>query len=177
MPVSANRAIREQQSHLASSVLQTFLKTSPWPSLELFSSRTRTHLAERRALDYTVRRLAVMNFQSSSRQPSTTNPYAAAPGPVYGGNSSGTRLLKRLFKFGQMDFELALWEISSLMLAPKKVFKNMYYNVGLLPSDMDIECHRHANTRDRNVRRTTARMLRVFSDAPANRNTQHVHNL
>lgn len=60
----------------------------------------------------------------------TTNPYAA-PTTSGGANGrgSGTRLLKRLFKFPQMDFELALWEITTIMVGPKKVFKNMYYNV------------------------------------------------
>lgn len=35
----------------------------------------------------------------------------------------------RLFKFPQMDFEMAMWEMSSLLIAPKKVFKSMYYHV------------------------------------------------
>lgn len=35
----------------------------------------------------------------------------------------------RLFKFPQMDFEMAIWEMTSLLIAPKKVFKSMYYHV------------------------------------------------
>ena len=35
----------------------------------------------------------------------------------------------RLFKFPQMDFEMAIWEMSSLLIAPKKVFRSMYYHV------------------------------------------------
>ncbi|EEH07847.1 conserved hypothetical protein [Histoplasma capsulatum G186AR] len=34
-----------------------------------------------------------------------------------------------LFKFPQMDFEMAIWEMTSLLIAPKKVFKSMYYHV------------------------------------------------
>ncbi|KAL2219067.1 putative integral membrane protein [Thermoascus aurantiacus ATCC 26904] len=39
------------------------------------------------------------------------------------------RFFKRLFKFPQMDFEMAIWEMTSLLFAPKKVFKSMYYHV------------------------------------------------
>lgn len=35
----------------------------------------------------------------------------------------------RMFKFPQMDFEMAIWEMTSLLFAPKKVFKSMYYHV------------------------------------------------
>jgi UNC-50 family len=34
----------------------------------------------------------------------------------------------RLFKFPQMDFEMAIWEMTHLMYAPKKVFKSIYYH-------------------------------------------------
>ncbi|KAK5942310.1 hypothetical protein PMZ80_004873 [Knufia obscura] len=37
------------------------------------------------------------------------------------------RFFKRLFKFPQMDFETAVWEMTHLMIAPKKVFKSIYY--------------------------------------------------
>ena len=36
--------------------------------------------------------------------------------------------LDRLFKFPQMDFELAVWEMTHLLIAPKKVFKSIYYH-------------------------------------------------
>lgn len=39
------------------------------------------------------------------------------------------RFFKRLFKFPQMDFEMAIWEMMSLMIAPKKVFRSIYYHV------------------------------------------------
>lgn len=28
-----------------------------------------------------------------------------------------------------MDFEMAVWEVTSLLIAPKKVFKSIYYHV------------------------------------------------
>lgn len=34
----------------------------------------------------------------------------------------------RLFKFPQMDFEMAVWEMTHLLIAPKKVFKSIYYH-------------------------------------------------
>jgi hypothetical protein len=37
--------------------------------------------------------------------------------------------IHRLFKFPQMDFEMAIWEMTSLLIAPKKVFKSIYYHV------------------------------------------------
>lgn len=37
--------------------------------------------------------------------------------------------ITRLFKFPQMDFEMAIWEMTSLLIAPKKVFKSIYYHV------------------------------------------------
>ncbi|KAB8245234.1 UNC-50 [Aspergillus flavus] len=38
------------------------------------------------------------------------------------------RFFKRMFKFPQMDFEMAIWEMTSLLIAPKKVFKSIYYH-------------------------------------------------
>jgi UNC-50 family len=34
----------------------------------------------------------------------------------------------RLFKFPQMDFEMAIWEMTHLLYQPKKVFKSIYYH-------------------------------------------------
>ena len=36
--------------------------------------------------------------------------------------------LIRLFKFPQMDFEMAVWEMTHLLIQPKKVFKSIYYH-------------------------------------------------
>ncbi|KAK0290686.1 hypothetical protein LTR35_000118 [Friedmanniomyces endolithicus] len=35
---------------------------------------------------------------------------------------------RRLFKFTSMDFETAVWEMTHLIFAPKKVFRNIYYH-------------------------------------------------
>ena len=40
----------------------------------------------------------------------------------------------RLFKFPQMDFEMAIWEMTSLLIAPKKVFRSIYYHVMTPPA-------------------------------------------
>ncbi|KAL8926526.1 MAG: hypothetical protein Q9208_002853 [Pyrenodesmia sp. 3 TL-2023] len=34
-----------------------------------------------------------------------------------------------LFKFPQMDFEMAIWEMTHLIIAPKKVFRSIYYHL------------------------------------------------
>ncbi|CEJ56829.1 Putative Integral membrane protein [Penicillium brasilianum] len=47
--------------------------------------------------------------------------------PSRGSNVRMPRFFKRLFKFPQMDFEMAIWEMTSLLIAPKKVFKSIYY--------------------------------------------------
>lgn len=44
--------------------------------------------------------------------------------------------VNRLFKFPQMDFEMAIWEMTSLLIAPKKVFKSIYYHV----SSFSVSC-------------------------------------
>ncbi|MCJ1311444.1 hypothetical protein MMC25_005115 [Agyrium rufum] len=38
------------------------------------------------------------------------------------------QFFKRLFKFPQMDFEMAVWEMTTLLFAPKKVFRSIYYH-------------------------------------------------
>ncbi|EFR02663.1 hypothetical protein MGYG_05660 [Nannizzia gypsea CBS 118893] len=70
------------------------------------------------------------------------NPHISVPrqhaGPAqFGGASPQNRnpfirmpqIFGRLFKVSQMDFEMAIWEMTSLVIAPKKVFKSI--NVGL----------------------------------------------
>ena len=54
----------------------------------------------------------------------------------YGGITSDRRrselrlppFFTRLFKFPQMDFDRAVWEMSHLLIAPKVVFKSIYYH-------------------------------------------------
>ncbi|KAJ6153809.1 hypothetical protein N7470_006768, partial [Penicillium chermesinum] len=48
--------------------------------------------------------------------------------PSRGSSVRMPRFFKRLFKFPQMDFEMAIWEMTSLLIAPKKVFKSIYYH-------------------------------------------------
>jgi hypothetical protein len=35
---------------------------------------------------------------------------------------------RKIFYFKQMDFEMAVWEMTHLLIAPKKVFKSIYYH-------------------------------------------------
>jgi hypothetical protein len=68
------------------------------------------------------------------------NPHISIPRPTGGpSNFGGTtparrneirmpRFFKRLFKFPSMDFEMAIWEILSLIISPKKVFRSIYYH-------------------------------------------------
>jgi UNC-50 family. len=49
--------------------------------------------------------------------------------PVPRSPELGADQIHRLFKFPQMDFEMAIWEMTSLLIAPKKVFKSIYYHV------------------------------------------------
>ena len=52
-----------------------------------------------------------------------------------------------MFKFPQMDFEMAIWEMTSLLIAPKKVFRSIYYHVRSTRAN-DVEL---ADRRNRNV--------------------------
>ncbi|KKK14796.1 integral membrane protein [Aspergillus ochraceoroseus] len=68
------------------------------------------------------------------------NPHISVPrqhgsSPNFGGTPANRassirmpRFFKRMFKFPQMDFEMAIWEMTSLLIAPKKVFKSIYYH-------------------------------------------------
>ncbi|KZF24578.1 UNC-50 protein [Xylona heveae TC161] len=52
-------------------------------------------------------------------------------GGIHAGRSEGFRMpqfFKRLFKLSQMDFEMAVWEMTRLIVAPKKVFRSVYYH-------------------------------------------------
>ena len=69
------------------------------------------------------------------------NPHISLPRPTGGPSNFGStpssrrneikmpRFFKRMFKFPQMDFEMAVWEIMSLIIAPKKVFRQIFYHV------------------------------------------------
>ncbi|KAI5855256.1 UNC-50 family-domain-containing protein, partial [Tricharina praecox] len=65
---------------------------------------------------------------------STFSPHSTAPRYTTAGarERSAMRLpvfFRRIFKYPQMDFEVAIWEMTSLIIAPKKVFKAIYYHV------------------------------------------------
>ncbi|RDW87179.1 unc-50 family protein [Aspergillus mulundensis] len=51
--------------------------------------------------------------------------------PMVPGGRPANSMPCRMLKFPQMDFEMAIWEMTSLMIAPKKVFKSIYYHVRL----------------------------------------------
>src|ERR1700761_947255 len=55
-----------------------------------------------------------------------------APASSRGEGVRMPRFFKRLFKFPQMDFEMAVWEMTSLIISPKKVFRSIYYHVSVL---------------------------------------------
>ncbi|KAL9039231.1 MAG: hypothetical protein Q9180_002652 [Flavoplaca navasiana] len=55
--------------------------------------------------------------------------------------SNGPRM-PRLLKFPQMDFEMAIWEMTQLIIAPKKVFRSIYYHV-CYPSSVPPEISWH----------------------------------
>ncbi|GAA5806667.1 hypothetical protein MFLAVUS_000015 [Mucor flavus] len=40
----------------------------------------------------------------------------------------GPTFLRRLFRFPHMDFEFALWQMGYLLIAPKRVYRNIYYH-------------------------------------------------
>ncbi|KAH8688853.1 putative integral membrane protein [Talaromyces proteolyticus] len=69
---------------------------------------------------------------SAPRQHSIPTSFGASSGAGSAGRGASSirmpRFFKRLFKFPQMDFEMAIWEMTSLLIAPKKVFKSMYYH-------------------------------------------------
>ncbi|KAI9314496.1 UNC-50-like protein [Dichotomocladium elegans] len=37
-------------------------------------------------------------------------------------------IIRRLFRFPQMDFEFALWQMGYLVIAPRRVYRNIYYH-------------------------------------------------
>ncbi|RPB15262.1 UNC-50 [Morchella conica CCBAS932] len=74
-----------------------------------------------------------MNHFRASPPPSRSfTPHIGMPRHGRQDSRSSLRLppfFKRLFKFPQMDFEMATWEMTNLIIAPKKVFKSIYHHV------------------------------------------------
>jgi len=92
------------------------------------------------------------------------NPHISLPRPTGGPSNFGStpsssrrsevrmpRFFKRLFKFPQMDFEMAIWEIMSLVIAPKKVFRQIYYHVCLISLSRQRLCLTLAETNYKNI--------------------------
>ncbi|KAI0071405.1 UNC-50-like protein [Panus rudis PR-1116 ss-1] len=60
----------------------------------------------------------------------------SSPSPLYHGgfdshgslNSRIPVIFRRLHKFSQMDFELAAWQLTYLCVAPKRVYRNVYFH-------------------------------------------------
>ncbi|KAJ7098266.1 UNC-50 [Mycena epipterygia] len=57
--------------------------------------------------------------------------YAAEAGGVLPSSSSSLRIpviFRRLHRFHQMDFELAAWQLTYLCIAPRRVYRNVYFH-------------------------------------------------
>ncbi|CAG8653269.1 2670_t:CDS:2 [Funneliformis mosseae] len=59
------------------------------------------------------------SFHSDSQHKRRRSTYWSASIPLF---------LRRLFRFPQMDFEFALWQMLYLCIAPRRVYRNIYYH-------------------------------------------------
>ncbi|GAN07871.1 UNC-50-like protein [Mucor ambiguus] len=70
----------------------------------------------------------------SSILPTTNNTFGPSSSSASYYNQSGRSrkgspaLLRRLFRFPQMDFEFAVWQMGYLLIAPRRVYRNIYYH-------------------------------------------------
>lgn len=72
--------------------------------------------------------ISLPRHNSNAGQPSSTFTMADSQDTS---NTTGKRMprfFKRLFKFPQMDFEMAVWEMTNIVIAPKKVFRSIRYH-------------------------------------------------
>ncbi|KLO14019.1 UNC-50-like protein [Schizopora paradoxa] len=60
--------------------------------------------------------------------PTTPNHVSSFPAQAASGSSRIPIMFRRLHKFHQMDFELAAWQLTYLCLAPKRVYRNVYFH-------------------------------------------------
>jgi hypothetical protein len=65
---------------------------------------------------------------SLPRHNSTDRSFGSTPPTRQQAGLQLPQMLKRALKFPSMDFELAVWEMTSLIIAPKKVFRQIYYH-------------------------------------------------
>lgn len=76
-----------------------------------------------------------MKYPRSSSNPSLSYSRSTSPLPVpinhqpdcMSAFSKIHRYVRRLFKFQQMDFEFAIWQMVYLFIAPQKVYRNFNY--------------------------------------------------
>ncbi|CED85289.1 Uncharacterized conserved protein [Phaffia rhodozyma] len=86
--------------------------------------------------------LPTSNPLSSSNSPSPSFSSSSTNPPIRGYNSSpssGSNFIRspsvltwskirKMAKFGRMDFELAFWNLTYLCVAPRRVYRNVYYH-------------------------------------------------
>ncbi|GAA5920714.1 hypothetical protein JCM6882_007270, partial [Rhodosporidiobolus microsporus] len=63
----------------------------------------------------------------TARSPSATPSLGGNSFPRLGGGGMKT-LLRRVSRLPQMDFELAIWQLCYLCIAPRRVYRNVYYH-------------------------------------------------
>lgn len=89
-----------------------------------------TSYLDRRPSTYSSYGFPTTSAPSGASNAYGSNPYSSSRRDSYnaGGRSFNLgRLVKRLFKFPQMDFEVAGWEMVNLMIAPRKVWRRVWY--------------------------------------------------
>ncbi|KAK9876831.1 hypothetical protein WA026_015067 [Henosepilachna vigintioctopunctata] len=67
--------------------------------------------------------ISSLNFSSRN----TPIPYPATHRDCMSAATKRYKYLRRIFKFNQMDFEFALWQMIYLFIAPQKVYRNFHY--------------------------------------------------
>ena len=70
----------------------------------------------------------ISNF--SFRSEKNLLPRPATSNVCLNATNKSQKYLRRLFKFNQMDFEFALWQMIYLFIAPQKVYRNFGYRKG-----------------------------------------------
>lgn len=110
--------------------------TTPYAASIVSPSSASASFSDRRTSNYSAYPFPSTPGSSSNAyggpNPYGSSSFSGASG-AYGGSRGGDRgfnlgrLIKRLFKFPQMDFEVAGWEVVNLMVAPRKVWRQVWY--------------------------------------------------
>lgn len=70
-------------------------------------------------------------IDKTSPPTSPNNSRPASPNPMldnrHTAQAKRRKFLRRIFKFQQMDFEFAMWQMVYLLFAPQKVYRNFHY--------------------------------------------------